>query len=208
MKKTIILCSLLALGVTSCSTDKTACKNDLVAQALEHRHSSYSYDPTRTISQDQIACLLRAAQLTPSSYNDQPWYFIIGEKKTNPGAYAKVLAALVPFNQEWAKNAPVLIVSIASTNSHNNEPNRWAQYDTGAAAFSLMLQATSLGLAAHQMGGFDEAALRGAFSISSEFVPMSVMAIGYEAPDRGKTKERVRKPLSQNFFFGNWQPSK
>ena len=51
---------------------------------------------------------------------------------------------------------PVLILSVARLNFEDEAtPNRHALHDTGMAALSLTLQATALGLIAHQMAGFD-----------------------------------------------------
>ena len=185
--------------------ETTTQATDPIADILQKRHSGYSYDSTRPVTSDQIQAIIKAGQLAPSSYNDQPWYFIICDRTTNPEAYAKVFNTLVEFNQEWVKNVPLLIVSIASTNSHKNSFNRHAQYDTGAAAFSVMLQATSLGLMAHQMGGFDQTKLQEAFGISQDFVPMAVMAIGYAGKD-DVARVKDRKPTIDNFFMGTWNP--
>lgn len=177
--------------------------NDPIATMLINRHSGYAYDPMRIVTQDQIKTIIQAGQLAPSSYNDQPWYFIVCDRTTNPQAYDKVFNTLIEFNQNWVKNVPLLIVSIAALNSRDNAFNRWAHYDTGAAALNMMLQATSLGLMAHQMGGFDEEKLRKVFGISPDFVPMAVMAIGYELAET-KLVKKERKPLEKNFFMGTW----
>ena len=77
---------------------------------------------------------------------------------------------------------------------------------------SLALQAVALGLAAHQMGGFDADKARAAFAIPAEYTPMAMIAVGYQAdpsvvPDDVKAKElapRKRKPLEECFFTGGW----
>jgi nitroreductase len=199
--------------LTACNVDSTEPANanlpppvtaaDPIDDILQKRHSGYSFDSTRSVTSDQIQSIIKAGRSAPSSYNDQPWYFIICDRTTNPAAYNKVFNTLVGFNQNWVKNVPLLIVSVASANSHKGAFNRWAQYDTGAAAFSMMLQATSLGLMAHQMGGFDELKLREVFGISQDFVPMAVMAIGYAA-EGDVAIEKDRKPISENFFMGTW----
>ena len=75
----------------------------------------------------------------------------------------------------------------------------------GAAAVSMALQATSMGLMAHQMGGFDEDVIRKEFNIPLQYIPMSIMAIGYEsAAEAAKVPEKVRQPLNTNFFIGSW----
>lgn len=176
---------------------------DTLTPLLTKRYSGYVYDSSRPVPREDLKSILEAGRMAPSSYNEQPWIFIVCDRSKDPEAYQKALSALVEFNQGWAKNAPVLILSIASSKSaHNNKLNRWAQYDTGAAAFSMMLEATSLGLMAHQMGGFDEEKLRQAFSIPIDYVPMAVMAIGYQGKEEIPPKKR--KALKENFYEGAW----
>lgn len=194
-------CNVGSVEPTNLDTRTQA--SDCVSDILQKRHSGYSFDSNRPVTEDQIQAIIKAGQLAPSSYNDQPWYFIICDRTTNPNAYAKVFNTLVEFNQKWVESVPLLIVVIASTNSHKNSYNRHAQYDTGAAAFSMMLQATSLGLMAHQMGGFDETKLQAAFGISKDFVPMAVMAVGYPGKDDA-SRVKDRKPTIENFFMGAW----
>lgn len=179
-------------------------KADCLSQILSKRYSGYAFDPSKPVSQNQLDAIMEAARLTPSCYNEQPWVYIICDRNRNLQAYEKTLSTLVEFNQNWARNAPVLIITIAANKfTRNNETNRWAQYDTGAASFSMMLQATSLGLMTHQMGGFDENKIRQLFSIPDGFTPMAVMAIGYPSLNEPQP-ERKRKPLTDNFFYENW----
>lgn len=167
------------------------------------RHSGRSYDPARKVLSEDLKTILEAARWAPSCYGDEPWRFIVCEKKD---AYEKVFNTLAPANQKWAGNAPILIISIAcSTFSHTQKHNRWAAYDTGAAAMSLALQAADLGLMAHQMGGFDLPALAKAFELSEDCIPMAVIALGYEVKDApDKNAPRHRKSLEENFFEGSW----
>ena len=95
---------------------------------------------------------------------------------------------------------------------HNQSPNRWAQHDTGAAAENLCLQASSIGLAAHQMGGFNADLARAKFAIPAQFTPMAMIAVGHvgdpnQLPDELKQRElseRKRKPLGELFFTEAW----
>lgn len=176
---------------------------DTLTPLLTKRYSGYEYDTSRPVPNEKLKSILEAGRLAPSSYNEQPWVFIVCDRAKDPEAYQKALSGLVEFNQGWAKKAQILILSIASSkSSKNNKLNRWAQYDTGAAAFSMMLEATSLGLMAHQMGGFDEEKLRKAFAIPDDYVTMAVMAIGY--PGKEEVPPKKRKALKENFFDGAW----
>lgn len=178
--------------------------SDCVYEILSKRFSGYDYDSTRPVTRTQLKAILEAGRLAPSSYNEQPWNFIVCDKISNPAAYEKALDLLVEFNQNWAKNAPVLVLVVAASQSSTKEQvNRHAQYDTGAASFGMMLEATSLGLMSHQMGGFDEVKAKQVFAIPTSFTPMSVMAIGYPLASQ-VPPERKRKELSENFFDGTW----
>lgn len=206
-KITLLLATVIAslATVIGCATKKVVDgKQDLIAQLLQNRFSGRSYDVTRAVSQAQLDMLVHAAQSTPSCYNMQPWNFIICNRATHAHGYKKIFDSLVEFNQGWAKDAPVLIVVVASKISpYNKQRNAHAEYDTGAAAFAMAMQATSLGLMAHQMGGFDADAIRASFQIPDEFEPMAVMAVGYSLETRAPKKER--KPITDNFFFGEWK---
>ena len=135
------------------------------------------------------------------------------DKTTNPDAWQKAFECLVPGNQTWAQHAPVLLLICANTLfGHNQKPNRWAPYDTGAATENLCLQATALGLAAHQMGGFDAAKAQATFAVPEQFTLMAMVTIGYAAsadilPDDLRERElsaRERRPLGELFFNGVW----
>ncbi len=183
--------------------------NDLIAS----RWSGRAYDPDRPVSKEEIIPLLEAARWAPSCYGDQPWRFIVFDRRNDKTGWDNAFSCLSEGNQVWAVNAPVLILSIADTLfSRNGKSNRWAQYDTGAAAVSLCLQATDQGLMVHQMGGFNADRARELFGIPDQYIPMAMMAVGYQLPlDRikGETRERElsdrqRHPLAHNFFEGRW----
>jgi nitroreductase len=195
MKKTLTALSLI---LTTSLFSETALFNN--------RYSGYSYDPSKNVSKQQLSLIFQAAQSAPSCYNEQPWRFIVCDKNTHPKAYDKLLSSLVEFNQGWAKNAPVLIVSVVSEKSSRGHRNDWAEYDTGAATFGLVLQASSLGLMGHQMGGFDPLKIKTLFSIPEGFTPIAVTAIGYPSTDQAPL-EKKRKPLHETFFMGDWGAS-
>jgi len=180
---------------------------------IANRWSPRAYDANKAVSQTQIISLLEAARWAPSCFGDEPWRFIVWDKNQDAAAWEKAFDCIVPGNQTWAKDAPVLILICADTLfSHNQKPNRWANYDTGAAAVSLCLQATSMGLATHQMGGFDGDKTRAAFGIPEQIEMMSMLAVGYAADadtlsDELKERElapRKRRPLGELFYDGVW----
>jgi nitroreductase len=189
---------------------KHAPEVDGVLSVFHTRWSPRSFTD-REVSPADLAKIFEAARWAASSFNEQPWRFLVGTRGSE--AYGKIFDSLMPFNQMWAKSAPVLILGTAKTKfSHNDSPNRVAMYDLGAAASYLTLQASALGIATHQMGGFDPEAARKAFGIPDDYLFGSVIALGYQGePDalpneQFKAQEvapRTRKPLNE-FVFSAW----
>lgn len=177
---------------------------DGVLPTILERWSPRAYTD-RQLGSEELKKVFEAARWAPSSGNEQPWRFLVGAKGSD--TYEKIASALVPFNQQWARNAPVLILGIARTRfSQNGNPNGYAAHDLGAATAYLVLEATALGLQAHQMAGFDQAKAREAFGIPEDYLLGSVTALGYQGdPDTlanekhraGELAPRTRKPLTE-----------
>ncbi|MDC6484779.1 nitroreductase family protein [Methylophilaceae bacterium] len=183
--------------------------NDVIAQ----RWSPRAFDSNHVITEDVIKSLFEAARWAPSCYGDQPWQFVLFQKK-DATAWSRALNCLSVGNQNWAMDASILIVVCANQNfNHNNEPNRWAHYDSGAAAENICLQATSIGLSAHQMGGFDQIKIRNLSNIPLEFDILACMVVGKSLDEVKlskvqKDKElqaRSRKLLKDIYFINEWK---
>ena len=164
----------------------------------------------KDVSADDLKKLFEAARWAASSFNEQPWRFLVGRRGDE--TYKKIFGALVEFNQSWAKSAPVLVLSVAKkTFSANGQPNRYGLHDTGAATTLLSLQATANGLHTHSMAGFDAEQARASFAIPSDYDIGAVTALGYfgdpeSLPDQMQKTEvapRQRKPLEE-FVFSDW----
>ena len=184
-----------------------------INETLANRWSGRAYDAAKSVSHEQIITLLEAARWAPSCFGDQPWRFIVWNKNADAQTWQQGFDCLVPGNQAWVKDAPVLLLTCADTLfNHNQKPNRWAQYDTGAAAENLCLQASSMGLMAHQMGGFDADKARETFAIPAQYIPMAMMTIGYAADISTlegevltrETAARKRRSLNELFFADSW----
>ncbi len=165
----------------------------------------------KQISESDLKTMFTAAGWAASSFNEQPWRFVVGRQGDE--TWTKIFNALMQMNQMWAKSAPVLFATFAKkTFSHNKSPNSVAQHDVGAACANLALQATALGLHAHGMAGFDKPALHAALAVPDDFEPVACWAVGYlgdpqTLPEHFQKMEgqpRSRKPLSE-FVFSSWE---
>lgn len=183
-----------------------AAPENLVSEIFMKRHSGNYFDAGAYPSGETIEALIEAARWAPSSFNDQPWNFIICDKASTPEAYEKALSTIIPSQQAWAKNAPILVIVVARTKFlYNGKANEWAHYDTGAAALNMALQASDLDLMAHTIGGYDKQKIIAAFGLPENFVPQSIIAIGYESNEpQPQPKPRVRREIKENFFLGEW----
>ncbi|BAY34468.1 nitroreductase [Nostoc carneum NIES-2107] len=165
----------------------------------------------RAVEPEKLLSLLEAARWAPSSYNHQPWSFIVATKE-DATEYNRLLSTLVEFNQGWAKNSPVLILAIAKIRTDDGKTNRHAFHDVGLALENLILQATALGLFAHQIGGFNPDIARETYQIPEDYEPATVVTVGYPGdpqnlPDGLRDRElapRTRKPLTEFVFTGQW----
>ncbi|HCK04648.1 MAG: nitroreductase family protein [Methylophilales bacterium] len=183
-----------------------------IDQLISNRWSPRAFNSEFVIDKKSILSLFEAARWAPSCYGDQPWKFILFQKE-DITPWVSALNCLSVGNQNWAMDASILIVVCANKLfAHNNEPNRWSQYDTGASAENICLQALSLGFAAHQMGGFDEIKIRNLSNIPEQFDILSVIAVGkpldegvfsQEQKDR-ELLPRKRKLLNDIYSNNKW----
>lgn len=203
---TFLLFSVL-LSFTTCpviSNPPDYGKSPLLSEIFIKRHSGTNFEPME-LTEDHYEALIQSARWTPSSYNDQPWNFIFCDRCRNPEAFAKVMDSI--YGQDWVENVQLFVITIARHNFlYNQKENEWALYDTGAAALSMSLQASEMGLMAHQIGGFDREEIQNEFNLPDGFEPITLIAIGYEntAHDSSDEEPRTRYPIENNFFSGEW----
>jgi nitroreductase len=163
------------------------------------------------IESETLAGLMEAARWAPSSMNEQPWSFIVATK-ANKSDFDRLLGCFLEFNVQWARHAPVLLLSVAKLTFESGELNRHAFHDVGQAIANLTFQATVSGLVVHQIAGFNVEKARREFSIPQDFEPVAAAAIGYpgnsaELPEKLRKRDaspRKRKPLTNFVFAGGW----
>lgn len=191
--------------------EKPAITDHPIHELLASRWSPRAFTE-RNLSDDEIDTLLESARWAASCFNAQPWRFIVASRQQGE-AFDALVGCLMEANQAWAKNAAVLILVVAASKfERNGKDNRHAGYDSGAAAAQLTAQATAMGLAVHQMAGFDAGKAREVYAIPDDFEPMAVMALGHPGepeslPEAYQERERAprsRKPLSEIAFSGTW----
>jgi nitroreductase len=183
--------------------DKPATTEYPVHDLIARRWSPRAFDSGRSVSPEAVGSLLEAARWAPSSMNEQPWRFVVARRERGE-AFERLLDCLTPGNRRWAKDAAVLMLSVAKLRfARDDKLNRHALHDVGLAMGNLAAQATAMGLAVHQMGGFEIDEARQRYGIGEGYEPVAAVAIGYPAapdqlPDELRQRElapRTRKPL-------------
>jgi len=175
------------------------------------RQSVYVFDP-KPVEAEKLKRCLTAAAWAASSFNEQPWSFILARRE-DEAAFEKMLGCLVEANQAWARNAGALMLTAVARNfAKNGKPNRVAEHDLGAAAAHMALQAAALGLQVHQMAGVELGKIRTEYAIPDGYDPLTGIAIGYpgdlDSADENLAQRdraaRTRKPLKEFVFEGAW----
>lgn len=164
------------------------------------------------VDRETLGSLLEAARWTASCFNEQPWIFIIASRQDDPAKFERILHCLIPGNQTWAQNAPILMISLARTTfASTGQPNRHAWHDVGAATAQLTLQATSLRLSVHPMAGIDRDRIRTEFALPPDVEPVAGIAVGWVGEPESlpeKLRERETAPRQRKgmeaMVFGGW----
>lgn len=183
-----------------------------VHELIAARWSPYSF-ADREVSDADLRSLLEAARWAPSSYNEQPWRYMVAQR-SDGDAFEGMLSCLVEPNRAWAQHASALLIGVASLHfSRNDKPNAAALHDLGLAAAHLTFEATARGIDVHQMIGILPDRARELYGIPAGYEAVTALAIGYAGERAGidsalrdrDQSERNRRPLAEFVFAGRWQ---
>lgn len=192
--------------------EKPAPVDHPIFDLLARRWSTRAF-ADRSVERSALSCLFEAARWAPSSGNGQPWSFLVATKD-DVDSHARMATVLTAGNV-WAHKAPVLALSVATLDRSADKPNRHAYHDVGLATENLVIQAHSMGLGVHMMGGFNVELAREIFEIPARHDPVTMIAIGYpDHPDslseelRAKDlAPRQRKAIGEFVFSGKFGQS-
>jgi nitroreductase len=171
------------LGSSSNKLPKSNFQIDLqlnTFDAIKTRRAIKKFDPTHKMTSNQIKFLMELAILSPSSYNQQNWRFIIITDKK-----IKDQISIAARNQSQPSDGSLVIILCGNTNAWKENPDRYWRNSTeerqklvttalqkkyadnlqnrrdeamkscGFAAQTIMLASKQMGLDSCPMGGFD-----------------------------------------------------
>jgi len=190
---------------------KHASTDHPIESVLSRRWSPYAFS-SRPVADVELKSLFEAARWAASSYNEQPWTYLVATK-ADPTEFDRLLSCLIETNQAWARNAWVLALGVVHHRfAKNQKENRAAVHDLGAASANLSAEATARGISVHQMIGILPDKARSLYAIPEPWEAWTALAIGYREEPNGlpealrqrELSPRPRKPLCQFVFTGAW----
>jgi nitroreductase len=133
------------------------------------------------IEPEKLRRLFEAARWAPSSFNEQPWRFIIATKD-QPEEFNRMVSCLMDKNQRWVRSggAPFLMIALSKkTFTHNGKPNRAHLHDIGLAMGNFVIQATAMDLFVCQLQGIHLQRVIELYHVPDDFEPTMGCAVGY-----------------------------
>ncbi len=172
-----------------------------VSDLIKNRKSIRAFS-SQFIEADQINSLFEATRWAPSSTNEQPWVYIYATRD-QVELWDKLFSCLNEGNKIWAKEAPLLILSLARKNfTRFSGTNTYAMYDLGGANSFLSLQAVELGLQVRQMAGFHHDTAIDLLNIPDTFDIGVFIAVGYPGdPETLPEKLKLREAAPRERFM-------
>ncbi|GAA0375274.1 nitroreductase family protein [Bacillus horti] len=187
---------------------------------IRERQSIRQYDPSVSISEDELKEIIGEAILAPSSSNLQPWRFVV---VTDPDVKQKLFP--IAYNQKQVLDAAATLILLGDTEAYHNADKIYslavkngmpqevkdsyvprllemypnmdretargvALIDGGLVAMQFMLAAKAHGYDTVPMGGFSAEQLVEAFDIPSHYVPVMLISVG-KADGAGFPKTRL-----------------
>jgi coenzyme F420-0:L-glutamate ligase/coenzyme F420-1:gamma-L-glutamate ligase len=197
---------------------------DTLLQLIHTRRSIRQFEP-RPVARPVIERLVEAACWAPSAHNRQPWRFVVladeGRKRQLAEAMGARLAADlradgveqaaiardVARSRQRLTGAPALVLVCLSMEDMDRYPDAARQqYERVMATQSVAMAAQNLLLMAHAEGLgacwlcaplFCPDVVRETLGLPEAFEPQGVIALGYPAEQRTKTRE----PLETRLIF-------
>lgn len=161
----------------------------------------------KPIDHEDLMSLFEAARWAPSAYNLQEWRFVYAERD---GPYWEpFLDLLTERNQQWAKDAGVLVVVLSSKYERyrgHKLPVTTHSFDAGAAWMAMALEGTARGLVVHATGGYDPAKVADVIALNADdYQVEAILAIGNRALKGKPENTTLRNDIDKFVFEGIFQ---
>ncbi len=198
-------------------------------ELIEERRTTNLFDPSRPISDAQIAQLVHLATTAPTSFNLQNWRFIAvrtpeqkarlrkiswDQAKVSEAAVTFIVCGqLADYRTIPERLSPVVEAGImpaemvpgwedAAKSLYHEQPQRQRDEAVRTATFgaaTLIYAAEAAGLGSAPMIGFDADAVAREFGLANDEVPVMLLAVGHALPANWPRKPR--RPVAEVLQF-------
>lgn len=180
-----------------------------VPEAILRRRATRKFDPSRPLPADLLVRILGLASHAPSSYNLQPWRFLVVRSERN-----RQRLRACAFNQPKVSEAPVVVIVLGYVRGFETDVGpmldrrvalggmrpeaaaevrgrvsaslgkhpdlaSWALRSSMLAAGTMMIAAQGLGVDSAPMEGFDASKIKAEFGVPDDHVVCCLVALGY-----------------------------
>lgn len=167
-----------------------------VLQEILNRRSIRKFK-NQEVSNEIVKQLLRAAMQAPSANNEQPWEFIVVNKKE----ILEKISEVHPY-AKMAKEAAVAIIVCGDLKKEVSK-GRWVQ-DCSAAIENILLEAVHQRLGAVWVGVYPrkerEDVIRQLFNLPPNIIPLAIIPIGYPNEDK-RYEDRYKE---ERVHYNEW----
>ena len=166
-------------------------------EIAENRQSCRSYDPNKAVEAEKLEAILRAARLSPSACNGQPYKITVCQGET---AKAVAAACAGMGMNKFASQAPIqLVISEmpyvkSAALGAKVKKNDYRSIDIGIAAAYITAEAAAQGLGTCILGWLDDSKIRQLCDL--EYPVRLVITLGYAA-EGDKLRTKKRKEISE-----------
>lgn len=195
-----------------------------VIDCITSRTAAKYYDPSATLSDDQIRELVRLGTTAPTSFHLQNWRFIAvrspdAKARLSPIAWNQppiteaavtfiIVGQLADSSVVPARLAPLVEAGIMPASMvpewelparglYENHPQRQRDEAVRTATFgaaAMIYVARSWGMGSTPMIGFDDEAVHREFGLAENEVPVLLLSVGPERP--GNWAQKPRRPVA------------
>ena len=144
-------------------------------ELAKERYSVRKFDG-RKVEADKVKSILEAGRLSPTAVNYQPQRVLVLDDEER---LAK-LKDCTPYHF----HAPLALIVCYDTTTSWKRPydgKDMGEVDAAIVTTRMMLQIAELGLGTTWVGRFDPVALRKAYAIPEELIPVAILPTGYPA---------------------------
>jgi len=142
------------------------------------------------MTDEMVTDLVKAASLSPSCANNQPWRFVFVRK----GPQMEKLQGTLTGGNYWARKASMVVAVVSRPEDDcRNDEGDYNWFDTGMATAMMLLKATEMGLVAHPISGFDQAAARKVLEVPDGYRLLPLIIFGKRSLDLSGLSEKHQK---------------